>query len=141
MGNLQQRKLSKYGSEAVVSVKPIEGCWVLVASQNYRDYLRTIGVGRCVTCHVSRVTSHKQRDTCDVAGTAWTSSCGPTPCSDCARCGCSLSSTGPVSLSTAQEPDKQWRVSTETMIKAKSVKGYRTGTRKWTENRFKVGAS
>ena len=50
----QQRKLSKYGSEAVVSVKPIEGCWVLVASQNYRDYLRTIGVGRCVTCHVSR---------------------------------------------------------------------------------------
>ena len=46
-----------------------------------------------------------------------------------------------MSLSTAQEPDKQWRVSTETMIKAKSVKGYRTGTRKWTENRFKVGAS
>ena len=58
MGNLQQRKLSKYGSEAVVSVKPIEGCWVLVASQNYRDYLRTIGVGRCGTCHESRVTSH-----------------------------------------------------------------------------------
>ena len=138
MDKLQQRKLSKYGSEAVVSVKPIEGCWVLVASQNYRDYLRTIGVGRCVTCHESRVTCNKQRDTCDVTGTAWTSSCGPTPCSDCARCGCSLSSTGPVSLSTAQEPDKQWRVSTETMIKAKSVKGYRTGTRKWTENRFKV---
>ena len=80
MDALQQRKLSKYGSEAVVSVKPIEGCWVLVASQNYRDYLRTIGVGRCVTCHVSRVTCNKQRDTCDVAGTAWTSSCGPTPC-------------------------------------------------------------
>ena len=61
MDKLQQRKLSKYGSEAVVSVKPIEGCWVLVASQNYRDYLRTIGVGRCVTCHESRVKS----DTCD----------------------------------------------------------------------------
>ena len=56
MDKMQQRKLSKYGSEAVVSVKPIEGCWVLVASQNYRDYLRTIGVGRCGTCHVSRVT-------------------------------------------------------------------------------------
>ena len=61
MDALQQRKLSKYGSEAVVSVKPIEGCWVLVASQNYRDYLRTIGVGRCVTCHVSRVTSSVTR--------------------------------------------------------------------------------
>ena len=66
MDKLQQRKLSKYGSEAVVSVKPIEGCWVLVASQNYRDYLRTIGVGRCGTCHESRVTSHESRVTCHV---------------------------------------------------------------------------
>jgi len=96
--NNKQRKLSKYGSEAVVSVKPIEGCWVLVASQNYRDYLRTIGVGRYSVDLVMR--AHTL-------------------------------------LRLREEPDKQWRVSTETMIKAKSVKGYRTGTRKWTENRFK----
>lgn len=38
-----------------------------------------------------------------------------------------------------QEPDKQWRISTETMIRAKSVKGYRTNNRKWTENKFKIG--
>merc|ERR1711892_755934 len=38
-----------------------------------------------------------------------------------------------------QEPDKQWRISTETLIRAKSVKGYRTNNRKWTENKFKAG--
>jgi len=38
-----------------------------------------------------------------------------------------------------QDPDKQWRISTETLIRAKSVKGYRTNNRKWTENKFKVG--
>ena len=37
-----------------------------------------------------------------------------------------------------KEPDKQWRISTETLIRAKSVKGYRTNNRKWTENKFKV---
>merc|ERR1712106_187815 len=38
-----------------------------------------------------------------------------------------------------QELDKQWRISTETLIRAKSVRGYRTNNRKWTENKFKVG--
>ena len=38
----------------------------------------------------------------------------------------------------AQEPDKQWRIANETLIKAKSVRGYRTNNRKWTENKFKV---
>ena len=38
----------------------------------------------------------------------------------------------------AQEPDKQWRIANETQIKAKSVRGYRTNNRKWTENKFKV---
>ena len=75
MDKMQQRKLSKYGSEAVVSVKPIEGCWVLVASQNYRDYLRTIGVGRCGTCHVSRVTCN----TCDVQVQRGPRHAGPHP--------------------------------------------------------------
>ena len=37
-----------------------------------------------------------------------------------------------------EEPDKQWRISTETLIRAKSVRGYRTNNRKWTENKFKV---
>ena len=37
-----------------------------------------------------------------------------------------------------EETDKQWRISTETLIRAKSVKGYRTNNRKWTENKFKV---
>jgi len=38
-----------------------------------------------------------------------------------------------------QEEDKQWRLATETLIKAKSVRGYRTNNRKWTENKFKPG--
>jgi len=44
-----------------------------------------------------------------------------------------------VKLSIEQEVDKQWRISTETVIKAKSIRGYRTSNRKWTENKFKVG--
>merc|ERR1711874_395053 len=42
-------------------------------------------------------------------------------------------------LRISQEPDRQWRISTETLIRAKSVKGYRTNNRKWTENKFKAG--
>jgi len=42
-------------------------------------------------------------------------------------------------LRITQDLDKQWRVSTETIIRGKSTKGYRTNTRKWTENKFKVG--
>ena len=60
-----------------------------------------------------------------------------------------------------QEEDKQWRIVNETLIKAKSVRGYRwvrgggevgrlslsdnpilpvrTNNRKWTENKFKCG--
>merc|ERR1711892_10362 len=38
-----------------------------------------------------------------------------------------------------QELDMQWRISTETLIKAKTVRGYRTNNRKWTENKFKAG--
>ena len=37
-----------------------------------------------------------------------------------------------------QELDKQWRICTETLIRGKSVRGYRTNNRKWTENKFKV---
>ena len=37
-----------------------------------------------------------------------------------------------------QEHDKQWRIANETLIKAKSIRGYRTNNRKWTENKFKV---
>jgi len=44
-----------------------------------------------------------------------------------------------VKLTIEQEADKQWRISTETVIKAKSIRGYRTSNRKWTENKFKVG--
>jgi len=44
-----------------------------------------------------------------------------------------------VKLTIEQEVDKQWRISTETVIKAKSIRGYRTSNRKWTENKFKVG--
>ena len=42
----KQRKISKYGAEAQVSLKPIEGSWVLVGSDNYRASLRAIGAGR-----------------------------------------------------------------------------------------------
>jgi len=44
-----------------------------------------------------------------------------------------------VTLTIEQEMDKQWRISSETVIKAKSVRGYRTANRKWTENKFKAG--
>ena len=37
-----------------------------------------------------------------------------------------------------QDHDKQWRIANETLIKAKSIRGYRTNNRKWTENKFKV---
>ena len=42
----KQRKVSKYGAEAQLCLKPIEGAWVLVGSDNYRAYLRAIGAGR-----------------------------------------------------------------------------------------------
>ena len=38
-------KASKYGAEAVLELKPIEGNWVLVESLNFRKYLQKIGVG------------------------------------------------------------------------------------------------
>ena len=44
-------------------------------------------------------------------------------------------------LRITQEQDRQWRLSTETLIRAKSVKGYRSSNRKWTENKFKVGGN
>jgi len=42
-------------------------------------------------------------------------------------------------LIISQEEDKQWRLAQETLIKAKSIRGYRTNNRKWTENKFKSG--
>merc|ERR1712059_2195 len=42
-------------------------------------------------------------------------------------------------LRIQQEEDRQWRLSSETVIQAKSARGYRTRNRKWTENKFKVG--
>jgi len=44
-----------------------------------------------------------------------------------------------VVLRITQELDKQWRICTETLIRGKSARGYRTNSRKWTENKFKVG--
>jgi len=44
-----------------------------------------------------------------------------------------------VVLRITKELDKQWRISTETLIRGKSVRGYRTNNRKMTENKFKVG--
>ena len=44
-----------------------------------------------------------------------------------------------VTLVSGQEIDKHWRVVTETSIKAKSVRGYSTYSRKLTENKWKAG--
>ena len=64
-------------------------------------------------------------------------------------------------MTIRQEEDKQWRIVNETLIKAKSVRGYRwvslslsdnpiclcltltcrTNNRKWTENKFKCGSA
>ena len=38
-----------------------------------------------------------------------------------------------------QEIDKHWKIITETSIKAKSVRGYSTYSRKLTENKWKAG--
>lgn len=56
--------------------------------------------------------------------------------------------TGPLSLNMVmrasvvltimQEVDKRWKISTETAIKAKSIKGYKTYNRKLTENKFSL---
>jgi len=55
------------------------------------------------------------------------------------RCSQDLVMRAGMVLRIHQETDKQWRISTETLIRAKSVKGYRTNNRKWTENKFKAG--
>ena len=64
-------------------------------------------------------------------------------------------------MTIRQEEDRQWRIVNETLIKAKSVRGYRwvspslsdnpiclcltltcrTNNRKWTENKFKCGSA
>lgn len=44
-----------------------------------------------------------------------------------------------VVVGITQELDKRWRIVTETAIKAKSMKGYATYTRKLTENKYKPG--
>jgi len=44
-----------------------------------------------------------------------------------------------VVLTIEQELDKQWRISTENLIKARSVKGYMTRERKLTKNKYKEG--
>lgn len=94
-----ERKKSKYGAEASLRSKPLEGCWSLVGSVRYREFLASVGVPRY------------SRD---------------------------LVMSSSLLLRIRQEPDRQWRLSTETIIRAKSVKGYRTTNRKWTENKFKV---
>ena len=90
---------SKYGGDAILVRKPLEGSWNLVASLGFREFLASVGVGR-----------YSQE----------------------------LAMRTSLVLRIRQEPDRQWRLSTETMIRAKSVKGYRTSNRKWTENKFKV---
>ena len=90
---------SKYGGEAILVTKPLEGSWNLVASLSFRKFLASVGVAR-----------YSQ----------------------------DLAMGSSLILRIRQEPDRQWRLSTETLIRAKSVKGYRTSNRKWTENKFKV---
>jgi len=80
--------------------QPVEGCWKLVGSINFEEYLAALGTGPCTQDLVMR------------AGMV---------------------------LRIQQEEDKQWRLSSETLIQAKSARGYRTRNRKWTENKLKVG--
>ena len=95
----RERKASKYGAEASLTRKPLEGSWQLVGTFRYRDFLSSVGVAPFSQDLVMR-------------------SC--------------------LVLRITQEQDRQWRLSTETLIRAKSVKGYRSSNRKWTENKFKV---
>ena len=44
-----------------------------------------------------------------------------------------------INLTIKQELDKQWRLSYETVIRAKSIRGYTTRAGKVTENKFQVG--
>ena len=95
----QERKVSKYGAEASLTRKPLEGSWVLVGTFRYREFLSSVGV---------------------------------------AAFSQDLAMRSSLVLRISQEHDRQWRLSTETLIRAKSVKGYRSRNRKWTENKFKV---
>ena len=96
---LRERKVSKYGAEASLTRKPLEGRWVLVGTFRYRDFLASVGVAAFSQDLVMRSS---------------------------------------LVLRISQEQDRQWRLSTETLIRAKSVKGYRSSNRMWTENKFKV---
>ena len=96
---LRERKVSKYGAEASLTRKPLEGCWVLVGTFRYREFLASVGVAAFSQDLVMRSS---------------------------------------LVLRITQEQDRQWRLSTETLIRAKSVKGYRSSNRMWTENKFKV---
>ena len=95
----RERKVSKYGAEASLTRKPLEGCWVLVGTFRYRDFMSSVGVAPFSQDLVMRSS---------------------------------------LVLRIRQEEDRQWRLSTETLIRAKSVKGYRSSNRMWTENKFKV---
>ena len=95
----RERKASKYGAEASLTRKPLEGSWVLVGTFRYRDFLSSVGVAPFSQDLVMRSS---------------------------------------LVLRITQEQDRQWRLSTETLIRAKSVKGYRSSNRMWTENKFKV---
>ena len=95
----RERKASKYGAEARLTRKPLEGIWVLVGTFRYRDFLSSVGVAPYSQDLVMRSS---------------------------------------LVMRITQEQDRQWRLSTETLIRAKSVKGYRSSNRMWTENKFKV---
>ena len=82
------------------------------ANRNYEEFLAAIGTGPCSQDMVMRAAV-----TLTIEQVAMVLEAGNHP---------------------GQEMDKQWRISSETVIKAKSVRGYRTANRKWTENKFKV---
>lgn len=83
------------------------------ANRNYEEFLAAIGTGPCSQDMVMRAAV-----TLTIEQVAMV--------------------TGASRMTHGQEMDKQWRISSETVIKAKSVRGYRTANRKWTENKFKV---
>ena len=97
------RRKSRFQIKKEETKKLVEGRWKQVGSRNYEEYLTELGRS-CTVLSVLR--------TCDTVTGA-------------GACTAHMMMRADLVLVIQQEEDKQWRLATETLIKAKSVRGYR----------------
>ena len=98
--------------------KLVEGKWKLIGNRNYEEYLTELGKVHTL------LTSDQQKTICGIL----LFDLVPTPVlllSGTGACTGDMVMRADVVVSISQEEDKQWRIAQETLIKAKSVRGYR----------------